>query len=297
MARLSNRLKKICKRKSQQRLKNSKSRIKRIKRGGGELERETEQLLINLEVIREEAHDFDDLSSLSTGQLMAKARELRKASDGVVSVNETVEYGKKQILHSLKQISKYTDDLIKELLEYDPNSISTFLMENRLIDHIDLNVIRDYLPSSMWHLFGGVSNFINWLITQIGINTFPESDKPPITKDTLLYIFKKLSDKYPTINMTDTNIRVLVLKDLFKKMYYLNEPNSITQLQYAGSPILENRICHKMWSNISSVAKQGVILLGKVVFKLVVFGLAAWIVLIAVVCLNLRNLPERCIRL
>jgi hypothetical protein len=284
MVRLSKRFKKIIKRKSLQQRKSKR---------GGESEKELETLLGKLEIMREEAGDFNDLSSLNTSQLITKARELRNASNGIVSLERAAEFGKKQILYSLNQISKYTDDLIKELLIYNTGSISTFLLENRLIEHIDQNLFQNYLPSSMWRLFGGVNNFMNWLISQIGRKSFLESDKPNITKDILLYILKNLNSKYPTINMGDSYIKDLVLKDLLKKLYYLNEPNSVTQLQ----PMIQNRMNHPTWSDISRVAKQGVIKLGKAVFYLAAFLTSAWIVLMAVICWKIQDLPNRCISL
>jgi hypothetical protein len=285
MIKISKRLKKILRKKSQQ-------RRSRIKTGGnGELERATEQLLGNIEDIRNKMGDFDDVKPLSIPQPIPEI-ELIKNLDGMSMLTKMAEFGKKQIRYNLKQVSKYTDDLILELLKYDPNSISTFLIEKKLLNSIDLSIIRDYIPSSMLLLFGGVSNFISWLTNNITLISFPKSDKPKITKDILLQILHKQSIKYPTISFDDTYIRDLILKDLFKKLSCLNDQNSNTQLQNAGAPFFSS-----IASYVRGVAKAGVTKLGNAVLNVSIFLASVWIVLLPVVCWNLRNSPERCIRL
>ena len=285
MIKISKRLKKILRKKSQQ-------RRSRIKTGGnGELERETEQLLGNIEDIRNKMGDFDDVKQLPISHAIPE-KELIKNLDGLSMLTKMAEFGKRQILYNTKQISKYTDDLILELLKYDPNSISTFLMEKKLLNFIDLNIIRNYIPSSMLILLGGVSNFVSWLINNITLISFPKSDKPKITKDILLQILQKQSIKYPTISFDDTYIRDLILKDLFKKLSCLNDQNSNTQLQNAGAPFFPSFL-----SNFRSAAKAGVTKLGKAVLNVSIYLASVWIVLLTFVCWNVRNLPEKCIRL
>ena len=114
MVYLSKRLKKI-KRKSLQQRKSRKN-IRFIKKGGnGQLERETKALLGNVEVI---LGDFDDLKQLPIPQPIPE-KELIKNLDGLSMLAKMAEFGKRQLLYNLKQISKYTDDLILELLKYD----------------------------------------------------------------------------------------------------------------------------------------------------------------------------------
>ena len=239
MVYLSKRLKKIIKRKSLQQRKNSKN-TKFIKRGGaGEFERETKTLLGKVEIIRNELGDFDDLKSLSVTQL---TRESSKPYDALGMLTKMAEFGKRQILYNLKQISKYTDDLILELLKYDPNSISTFLMGNSKLFNRDTTLIQDYLPSSMWKLFGGVGNFFNWIFRKIIKTNTYVSEKPKLSKENLLYIFQQLSVKYPTINLNDNGIRDLILKDVLKKLYYLDSPvKPIEQLENVGESYTQLR--------------------------------------------------------
>ncbi len=226
MSRLSKRLSR------QQQRRSKKNRVFR-KMGGGQLEHEVATLLGNLESMRREEGDLNTYST--SAQLIAKSRALRNASDSTVSLENAAAFGKKQVAHSLNQISKYTDDLIKELLKFDPNSFSTFLMENRFIENPNQTSIRDYLPTSMWRIFGGVSNFFNWMLQRmLETKTFPNSENPPITKENLLHIFQTLREKYPTIHLHDTGIRELILKDILKKLYYLDDPVSIAKLQSAG---------------------------------------------------------------
>jgi hypothetical protein len=242
MAQSSKRLKKIIKRKSLQQRKTRKN-TRFIKKGGnGELERATEQLLGNIEDIRNKIGDFYDLKPLPIPQPIPET-ELIKNLDGLTMLRKMAEFGKRQILYNLKQISKYTDDLILELLKYDPNSISTFLMENSKLFNRDTTLIQDYLPSSMWKLFGGVGNFFNWIFRKIIKTNTYVSEKPKLSKENLLHIFQQLSVKYPTINLNDNGIRDLILKDVLKKLYYIDNPvkpieqlanvdKSYTQLRY-----------------------------------------------------------------
>jgi hypothetical protein len=246
---LSKRLNKIIKRKSLQQRKSRKN-IRFIKKGGnGQLERETKALLGNVEVIRDDVGDFDDLKSLSVTQL---TREPNKPYDALGMLAKMAEFGKRQLLYNLKQISKYTDDLILELLKYDPNSISTFLIANIKLFNIDTTLIQDYLPSSMWKLFGGVGNFFNWIRRQIIKTNTYVSEKPKLSKENLLHIFHQLSVKYPTINLNDNGIRDLILKDVLKKLYYLDNPikpiepenvgESNTKLRYYDLNLLKNMV-------------------------------------------------------
>lgn len=268
MARLSRRLK-------QRQRKSKTNRVFRKRGGGGQLEQEVAVYLGKLERIRREAGDFDDLSAYNPAQLITKSRELRNASDGVVSLESAAAFGKKQVGHSLNQISKYTDDLIKQLLKFDPNSFSNFLIENRLIENINPAGIRDYLPSSMWRIFGGVSNVFNWMSRQLmETNIFPKSENPPLTKDDLLHIFQTLREKYPTIHLQDAGIRELILKDVLKKLYYLDDPGSNQKLQSAGKPIQnppsDIKIAFdRLGDEFTQGAKKKVEWLGSIGFKMV----------------------------
>ena len=226
--------------------------IRFIKKGGnGQLERETKALLGNVEVIRNEVGDFDDLKQLPISQAIPE-KELIKNLDGLSMLTKMAEFGKRQILYNLKQISKYTDDLILELLKYDPNSISTFLIANIKLFNIDSALIQDYLPSSMWKFFGGVGNFFNWIRRQIIKTNTYVSEKPNLSKENLLHIFQQLSVKYPTINLNDNGIRDLILKDVLKKLYYLDNPikpiepenvgESDTKLRYYDLNLLKHMV-------------------------------------------------------
>jgi hypothetical protein len=218
MIKISKRFKKIL------RKKKSQQRRSRVKTGGnGELERATEQLLGNIEDIRNKMGDFDDLKPLPISQAIPEI-ELIKNLDGLSMLTKMAEFGKRQILYNMKQISKYTDDLILELLKYDPNSISTFLMGNSKLFNRDTTLIQDYLPSSMWKLFGGVGNFFNWIFRKIIKTNTYVSEKPKLSKENLLHIFQQLSVKYPTINLNDNGVRDLILKDVLKKLYYIDNP-------------------------------------------------------------------------
>lgn len=267
MVRLSKRL---SRRQQRQRQRKSKTNRMFCKRGGDQLEQEVAVYLGKLERIRREAGDYDDFSAYHPGQLIAKSRELRNASDGMVSLESAAEFGKKQVAHSLNQISKYSDDLIKGLLKFDPNSFSTFLLENRLIENINQAGIQDYLPSSMWRIFGGVSNVYNWMLRQLmETNTFPKSENPPLTKEDLLHIFQTLREKYPTIHLQDAGIRELILKDVLKKLYYLDDPSSIQKLQSAGKPSDIKIAFDRLGDEFTQGAKKKVEWLGSIGFKMV----------------------------
>jgi hypothetical protein len=269
---INNIMTRLSKRLSRRRQRKSKTnRMFRKRGGGGQLEQEVAVYLGKLERIRRED---GDLSAYNTAQLIAKSRELRNASDGVVSLESAAAFGKKQLAHSLNQISKYTDDLIKELLKFDPNSFSTFLIENKFIENINQAIIRDYLPISMWRIFGGVSNVFNWMLRQLmETNTFPKSETPPLHKDDLLHIFQTLKEKYPTIHLQDAGIRELILKDVLKKLYYLDDPGSIQKLQSAGKPIQnppsDIKIAFdRLGDDFTQGAKKKVEWLGSIGFKM-----------------------------
>ncbi len=50
--------------------------------------------------------------------------------------------------------------------------------------------------------------------------------KRPITGDTFSLIITQLKEKYPNVDMSNGTIRDLILTDLFKKIYFLNQANT-----------------------------------------------------------------------
>jgi hypothetical protein len=225
-----------------------KRNIRFIKRGGEINIQEVAEKLNEITEIREQQGDLphneshekthlteDELSKLNPSQLIAHLREMRKDKK---PENLWVEMGVKVMERT---ISNYTDDIIMILLDdYDFNSVKMIFMNN-LFD-IKPSMIQQYLPSNMWSKFGGVSQFTDWItkmVDPILSKGLEESttQKLPLTKDAISNIMTRLKDKYPGINGNDAGIRDLILKDLFKKIYYLqNDGSCIEKLQPGGRP-------------------------------------------------------------
>jgi len=219
MIKISNRFKKsYIKRRFQ---KKSKRNGQYLKRGGDLTKEEIQKQLVSLRILREKERDF------GLGEKLGLDNPL------LVQAN----FGFRMQQFNVSKIGEYNDDFIIELTNYDISSIYNFLIKNN--PTLDAEFIHEYLPSNMWHFCGGVNNFFKWILQKI-ISTNPVSnpDKPQITKDTILMITEKLKKKYPTINLYDSGIRNLFLKDLFKKIYYLDFSNLPKQVQSGGGAII-----------------------------------------------------------
>jgi hypothetical protein len=159
-------------------------------------------------------------------------RSLRSASDGLVSLSDAAKFGKD--LMSARRISAYNDEVIKELFAaYDMNSIKELIFS---LDPVQLN-LQEFLPRHMVQSFGG--DLSNWLFQKISSNVFLPSSKPKITKSDLPMIISTIQNKlqkYPEIDVSNENTQQLIIKDLLKKIYYLNElTKSENQTMSGGS--------------------------------------------------------------
>jgi len=236
----------------------SKRNIRFIKRGGEINIQEVAKKLNEITEIRDEKGDFEQAIPLkefqeglerdpvtrkfteeSLEKLLAyhQAKGTGKSTDLATWVN----FGKQQILgnDNDRDISRFTDEIIMILLkDYDLNSTKMIFMNN--IFDLKPSMIQQYLPSNMWSKFGGVTKFTSWIskLADPILSNEPEAPakpKRPMTKDILSIIMTQLKDKYPGINSKDRGILDLILKDLFKKIYYLkNDKSSEGKLQQGG---------------------------------------------------------------
>jgi hypothetical protein len=203
-----------------------------MKRGGGV----EDDILRKVETLRQQDGDFDDqqqLKELTGAELVAKMRSLRNAPDGSVSLGEAAKFGKELI--NARRISAYTDELIKELFAtYDINSIKELILSS---DPMQLN-LQEFLPRHMIQTFGG--DLSNWVVQKMSSNVFPPSSKQKLTQRDLpmiQYAIQNILKKYPEIDMRNENTQQFIIKDLLKKIYYLNEINkSENPTMNGGSP-------------------------------------------------------------
>jgi len=234
-----------------------------IKRGGGV----EDDILRKVDILRQRDGDFDDqeLKKLTGAELLTKMRSLRNASDGSVSLGDAAKFGKD--LMSARRISAYNDEVIKELLAaYDMNSIKELIFS---LDPVQLN-LQEFLPRHMVQSFGG--DLSNWLFQKISSNVFLPSSKPKITKRDLpmiISIIQNKLQKYPEIDVSNENTQQLIIKDLLKKIYYLNELNKLENQTMSGGSldgvsigvavnicILTCYLCIPTWKYLNKLEKE-----------------------------------------
>lgn len=208
----------------------SRKNIRFFKSGGNG----AKEMLERIDQMRNARGEFgvvvdEDLSKLSGAELIAKLRKIRKASDGSISFDESAQYGKEHLL--MKQISKYTNELITELLQYNTNSLRLLLLTENDAFNVNPSTIQQYLKSSMWESVG-VENFANWVNQKMKPLEGSMDSKPQITINDLFRINRQINAKYPEIIMGNKEIHDLIVKDLLQKMYYLNIPKSV---QHGGT--------------------------------------------------------------
>ena len=235
----------------------SKRNIRFIKRGGEIDIQEVAKKLNEITELRAEKGDFEQVpvvplkefqEGLERDPLTGKLTE--ESLEKLLAYHQAKGTGKSTDLatwvnfakqHNNRDISSFTDDIIMILLrDYDFNSVKMIFMKN-LFD-LKPSMIQQYLPSSMWTKFGGVERFTSWISKMVDpiLSEEPEvlaTPKLPITKDTLSIIMTQLRAKYPGINSEDPYTNDLILKDLFKKIYYLQSDDSCKgKLQPGGRP-------------------------------------------------------------
>ena len=224
--------------------RNSKKRMS-IKRGGYIINI-IQQILRKVGILRQEAGDFDDqhqpqLEGRSRQDLLDAIRKLRGAPDGAISLDAANKFGKDAI--NANRISACSDDIITTLFKnYDIETIKKLSMSMIMSYPLQVN-LQEYLPKRMIDIDSG--DLYDWLLLhKVSTNdvhhtmsTTTPKTKPELTLHDFIETINTILKKYPDINVRNENTINLMISDLLKKIYYIDEvhkPNALATMGGGG---------------------------------------------------------------
>lgn len=240
---------KVTRQKLRKTLKRRKSKKRMSIKRGGDIINSVQQILRKVGILRQEAGDFDDqhqpqhqdqLEGLSGQELLDTMRKLRGAQDGTISVAAASKFGKDLMI--ARRIGACTDDIITTLFKnYDVETIKKLSMSMILSYPLQLN-LQEYLPKNM---IGDHGDLYSWLLLHKGsanvhtVSTTTPKTKPDLTLHNFIETINTILKKYPDIDVRNENTINLMITDVLKKIYYIDElhkPNALATMGGGGIP-------------------------------------------------------------